>query len=543
MPSNSHKNATFAMVAGLRDVLSGGAEMRVRDQHVREIRNRVTVLERPLDRCIITPKRNNNTFLTIAETFWVLAGRDDLEFLNHYSKNAQSFSDDGVTWHGAYGPRLRSWNKKVDQLKEVKDLLLNETLSRRAVMSLFDPGQDFRIDGKDIPCNNWLHWLIRENALHLNIAVRSNDVMWGFSGINTFEFSVLQEMMALWTAQPVGEASFFASSFHLYDRHYKVAPQIVSSFPGFTCYDFGIQAPKFSTRWDDFDRVLASWLKLEASIRKDPTQAISFDREIPDALLAQALSMLQIYNVHLKDNADKNLKRQLNGLIETDFATAAYEFIGRKQPEVFSEIPQQKIASFFDSYHSGRSPSFNAGISLPELVCSLHRRKDAAYADSWKKRGEQVSILANIARKVDRLGVLARTSTALAEESTLDTAIDLLVYAVKYCLFLLERCPGRAPSFLKSDAPTDYSDHTENFDQFIAGIPFTSGDLSERDPLIQKILSNFEELNEAATSGLEACAKLTMATALCGLAVNLVVTVAAAEPLVVHDMWDRESRG
>ena len=37
-----------------------------------------------------------------------------------------------------------------------------------------------------------------------------------------------------------------------------------------------------------------------------------------------------------------------------------------------------------------------------EAVRQLHRRKDAAYRDAWKKRGEVLSILANIARKVDR---------------------------------------------------------------------------------------------------------------------------------------------
>ncbi len=38
-----------------------------------------------------------------------------------------------------------------------------------------------------------------------------------------------------------------------------------------------------------------------------------------------------------------------------------------------------------------------------EVVTRLHRVKDAAYRDAWKRRGEVISILANIARKVDRL--------------------------------------------------------------------------------------------------------------------------------------------
>jgi hypothetical protein len=34
-----------------------------------------------------------------------------------------------------------------------------------------------------------------------------------------------------------------------------------------------------------------------------------------------------------------------------------------------------------------------------EAVRRLHRAKDAGYRDAWKRRGEAISILANIARK------------------------------------------------------------------------------------------------------------------------------------------------
>ncbi|PDQ34164.1 MAG: hypothetical protein B5766_13125 [Candidatus Lumbricidophila eiseniae] len=54
-----------------------------------------------------------------------------------------------------------------------------------------------------------LHFLVRHGRLSLNVALRSNDVLWGFSGINTFEWSVLQEMMAYWVGVEIGPASFF----------------------------------------------------------------------------------------------------------------------------------------------------------------------------------------------------------------------------------------------------------------------------------------------------------------------------------------------
>ena len=42
-------------------------------------------------------------------------------------------------------------------------------------------------------------------------------------------------------------------------------------------------------------------------------------------------------------------------------------------------------------------------FDLAAAVRRLHRAKDAAYRDAWKRRGEVISILANIARKADRL--------------------------------------------------------------------------------------------------------------------------------------------
>ena len=64
------------------------------------------------------------------------------------------------------------------------------------------------------------------------------------------------------------------------------------------------------------------------------------------------------------------------------------------------------------------------------FTSKLHAEKHASYGDSWKKRGEKLSILANIARKVDRLGVGDSFDTAA------DTVIDLWVYLAKYLCWL-----------------------------------------------------------------------------------------------------------
>lgn len=71
----------------------------------------------------------------------------------------------------------------------------------------------------------------------------------------------------------------------------------------------------------------------------------------------------------------------------------------------------------------------------------MHDEKHEAYGDSWKRRGEMLGIMANIARKVDRLG-----GSETKDETSADTAADLMVYLAKYRVWLDEQTEG--PIFL-----------------------------------------------------------------------------------------------
>jgi thymidylate synthase len=266
-----YRNISFATAGSVVDVLDHGSDVIVRGMATREVVGRVTTLDRPLERYLFLPKRHNHVFAQFAETMWVLAGRNDIAWLARYLSRAPDYSDDGQTWHGAYGP----WAGHVDQLDNVRRLLSVDLASRRAVMSLFDPERDFA-DSKDIPCNNWLSWIAREGKLHLSVAIRSNDAMWGFSGVNAFEWSILQEVMAYWLSLDVGAARYFAHSFHLYDHHSKRARQIDEGFHGLTPYDFGVGRAAFQTSWSDFPARLERWFALEEQIRTSRKAPFSF---------------------------------------------------------------------------------------------------------------------------------------------------------------------------------------------------------------------------------------------------------------------------
>ena len=59
-----------------------------------------------------------------AEAWWILSGRDDVESIKPYSKDIEKFSDDGVKFFGAYGPKIR------DQVNHVVKSLYQDPASR-----------------------------------------------------------------------------------------------------------------------------------------------------------------------------------------------------------------------------------------------------------------------------------------------------------------------------------------------------------------------------------------------------------------------------
>lgn len=414
----TYRNAARAFVAELAEIRSTGHAVRVRGMRTHELLARTVTLENPMERFITVPGRRNDVFATIAETMWVLAGRNDMEYLARYLGRALQFSDDQATWRGGYGPRLRNWDG-VDQVDEIRKLLHSDAESRRAVAVLFDPARDFA-ETLDVPCNNWLHFLLRDGRIDLNVTVRSNDILWGFSGINTFEWSVLHEMMAFWLGVRVGHAAFFISSLHLYDERNEQADRALAGYAGATGYEEAWVGARFETPWTEFAAVLDRWFDLEARLAsgEDCHAEIA---DFPDPLLRQFLQAIAI-KWAITAGADEARQRELvDELGHSDIAFALHEQLFRDSAQLLS--PAASALNWID---------------LRESVIALHRSKDAAYGDSWKKRGELISIAANLARKIDRVNQVV-DGAAAGRETLLDTAVDLLVYAVKYQTFLADQ--------------------------------------------------------------------------------------------------------
>jgi thymidylate synthase len=507
-----YRNATSAFIDLLDALLRSGDVVVVRGQEIKELRSRLITIQLPTERVYVIPNRRNNIFGTIAEAVWVIAGRNDVAFLERYLERAREFSDDGKVWRAGYGPRLRDWYG-TDQLKEVVRILKDEPSSRRAALSLFDPARDY-IDSKDVPCNNWLHFLIRDNRVHLNAAIRSNDVMWGFSGINTFEWSLLLEMMAYWTGCQVGEFSYFVSSLHIYNRHYKRAQEIISARKDKTLYDFGFGSAPFETTIETLDDVLTQWFDIENRIRTAGVEYQEID-VISDNLLRNCLQMLWIYNKHL-DRADKKeIAETIAQLPSNDFKVAAIEYFARTWIDNTAIALTERESAFFEYLwsQSGSRPTQSAqGYSFEaiiNLLSELHYKKTLAYKDSWKRQGEVLGVFCNIARKFDRIESLVGGAKPTSDESLIDTLADLAVYATKYLTYLAENYPGIFEDFIRQYPPLlsleEYADNLHGFDavapalisRYVAGR--NSLDLTQLSQCYDEIERHYSLLREILT--------------------------------------------
>ena len=457
-----YRNASDAFCGQLSRIVARGSLVDPRGHVTRELVGEAFTIQFPRERFITVPYRQNNPFAAIVETVWMLSGRDDVAFLLPYLPRAADFSDDGQTWRAAYGPRLRDW-KGTDQVGEVLRLLGADASSRRGVMSIFDPELDFG-ESKDIPCNNWLHWMVREGCLDLSIAVRSNDIVWGFSGINTFEWSVLHECMARWLGVSVGRQHWLVSSMHLYERHRERTERILGAWSRqLNLYAAPRRMVNFVTPFDEFDRCLTGWFELETTIRKSPVNVSDvLLSQCDDPLLHGFLVMLRAYWLFQTGEAEETVLRSLGELDGTDLHAAACFWLGRHYAR--DAVPPVRPA---DSIEVDPIESWSCELNV--FIARLHRDKDASYHDSWKKRGEQISILANIARKVDRLENIAEGGSE-GSEPLFETAVDAFVYGLKYCTYLLDLDAALRREVLGDTWPqAPASDGTEGFDRLLAG--------------------------------------------------------------------------
>lgn len=211
-------NVNEALYEGAMLFKNGTAAMEVRSRGLLTLEwpgPVATTYKYPNERVLFHAERDANPFFHFFEGLWMLAGRNDVEFLKFFNKAIKQFSDDGITHHGAYGYRLRK-QQGFDQIQRCIDLLKTENETRRAVLQMWDAKLDLAANSKDIPCNDLIFLKIRNNQLNMTVCCRSNDMVWGAYGANAVHFSMIQEYIADKVGVELGSYTQMSDSFHVY---------------------------------------------------------------------------------------------------------------------------------------------------------------------------------------------------------------------------------------------------------------------------------------------------------------------------------------
>lgn len=220
---------------------SHGTERPSRNGPMKCLYDTTLVLKDPRSRHLSLRGRTSNIYQMIAETFWVMAGANAIDpYLSFFLPRAKNYSDDGETWHGAYGPRMYAMN----QVEDAVNAFVQEGIdSRRSFITISDPSLDNdraiqELYGaghaaKDKPCNREMHFFITPGAdastsrLNMKVIQRSGDSIFGAGSINPFEFSFFQEAFLGFLQHALGmnpqlklelgEYRWNVTNYHVYD--------------------------------------------------------------------------------------------------------------------------------------------------------------------------------------------------------------------------------------------------------------------------------------------------------------------------------------
>ncbi len=138
----NNMTATAAWRRALDAVIRHGAQVAPRGQKTLELPQQTTVVDLnwPI---VASPLRRLSYVYLAAEALWVLSGDDRVETIAPYNERLREFSDDGLRFFGAYGPRI------MGQLPYVVRKLAADPDTRQAVLTTWRSSPPTT---RDVPC-------------------------------------------------------------------------------------------------------------------------------------------------------------------------------------------------------------------------------------------------------------------------------------------------------------------------------------------------------------------------------------------------------
>jgi hypothetical protein len=290
----------------------------------------VTEYLQPCERVLFNAARNPNPFFHFFEALWMLAGRNDVDWIAQFNSRMREFSDDGQTFHGAYGYRWRyafdleggAEDDYADQLVKIIRMLRRCPDERRAVLTMWNPIWDLeRPDVKDVPCNQQVLFKIRDGRLTATVTCRSNDIVWGAYGSNAVHFSMLLEYMAGMIGVPIGTLWVLSDSWHAYTERWAGVGGNGGP-PSCDLYETGEVRPyPMVTEAETWDEDLKWWM--EWSETQEPCNIYQYRNSFFSAVATPLLCGWRAYKNETEADPLAEAQRHVRRCAATDWRTAA----------------------------------------------------------------------------------------------------------------------------------------------------------------------------------------------------------------------------
>ncbi len=190
--------------------------------------------QNPKQHVLTNPIRDANPFFHLMEAMWMLTGREDGQFLDHYIKNfSRDFGDGTGRIPDAYGHRWR-FAFEYDQLDVIVQQLKDNSSSRQCVLQMWGAGVEELLSPKIRACNLVATFRIRESRLDMTVFNRSNDLIWGCCGANAVHFAIMQEYVASMVGVKMGSYWQISTNLHMYEIHIKMFRERIVGDEGIT---------------------------------------------------------------------------------------------------------------------------------------------------------------------------------------------------------------------------------------------------------------------------------------------------------------------
>ncbi len=220
-------NLNEAFVKGLALLKENGKYVNSRGFKAKESLFVSFEIKDPTQLAVEVPARKFNENYAILEWLWYLNADPAVFNIGKFATIWNDIADDRLEVESNYGVYLKTqWYWVIDELIRDPD-------SRRATIVINQPTHKNK-NPKDYPCTQYIHFFIRENKLHLQVSMRSNDAVFGFCN-DVFTFGLFQQLMknelnGRGLNVELGKYYHSAGSFHVYERHYNMMNKICKNY-------------------------------------------------------------------------------------------------------------------------------------------------------------------------------------------------------------------------------------------------------------------------------------------------------------------------